>query len=126
MYKKIMTVGGAGILVLALGVAITLAGASTDRSMPNGGMEIGRQPFKVPPHNSELTPEEQLGKELFFAKISQPAAQSCASCHAPKAGWTGAIPAINRGGAVYAGADVGLTWSFLDGLHPHGTEERAP
>jgi len=55
---------------------------------------------------SELTPEQQLGKELFFDKISQPArSQSCASCHLPEAGWTGGIPGVNLHGAVYRGAD---------------------
>ena len=37
----------------------------------------------------ELTPKEQLGKELFFDKISQPASsQACATCHLPAAGTT--------------------------------------
>lgn len=53
-----------------------------------------------------LTPREQLGKQLFFDNISSPAASmSCATCHAPNAGWTGAIGGINLHGAVYRGAD---------------------
>jgi cytochrome c peroxidase len=52
-----------------------------------------------------LTPMEQLGKNLFFDPISEPAkAQSCATCHAPSAGWTGNIAGINLHGAVYRGA----------------------
>jgi len=52
-----------------------------------------------------LTPLEQLGKELFFDKISEPArSMSCASCHDPKAGWVGAIAGRNLHGAVYRGA----------------------
>jgi len=55
---------------------------------------------------SALTPEEALGKELFFDRISQPAkSQSCASCHLPDAGWTGGIAGANLHGAVYRGAD---------------------
>ncbi len=56
------------------------------------------------PADMELTPMEQLGKELFFDAISQPANQSCASCHSSKAGWTGQIAGINIHGAVYRGA----------------------
>jgi cytochrome c peroxidase len=51
-----------------------------------------------------LTPIEQLGKELFFAKISSPGSMSCADCHDPKAGWTGPVAGINLHGAVYRGA----------------------
>jgi cytochrome c peroxidase len=54
--------------------------------------------------NMELTAKEQLGKELFFDAISQPANQSCASCHESKAGWTGLVAGINIHGAVYRGA----------------------
>ena len=36
-----------------------------------------------------LTPKQQLGKQLFFdPSLSHPDGQSCASCHAPKAGFT--------------------------------------
>jgi cytochrome c peroxidase len=51
-----------------------------------------------------LSPEELLGKELFFDKISVPDSMSCADCHAPKVGFTGPIPGINYHGAVYRGA----------------------
>jgi cytochrome c peroxidase len=51
-----------------------------------------------------LTPEEQLGKFLFFDKISSPDSMSCATCHAPSVGFTGPVPGINRHGAVYRGA----------------------
>jgi cytochrome c peroxidase len=52
----------------------------------------------------ELTLKEQLGKKLFFDKISEPSRQSCASCHAPEAGYAGAISGINQNGSVYPGA----------------------
>jgi cytochrome c peroxidase len=51
-----------------------------------------------------LTPAEQLGKSLFFDKISEPDSMSCATCHAPQVGFTGPIPGINEHGAVYRGA----------------------
>ncbi len=54
---------------------------------------------------SSLTPEEALGKELFFDKISDPPWVSCASCHTPEVGWTGRIAGINLHGAVYRGAE---------------------
>jgi cytochrome c peroxidase len=51
-----------------------------------------------------LTPEELLGKFLFFDKISSPDSMSCATCHSPSTGFTGPIPGINKKGAVYRGA----------------------
>jgi cytochrome c peroxidase len=54
--------------------------------------------------SSDLSPMEQLGKMLFFDKISEPKSMSCADCHAPSTGFTGPIPGINLDGAVYRGA----------------------
>jgi cytochrome c peroxidase len=54
--------------------------------------------------NGGLSPLEQLGKSLFFDKISQPRSVACADCHAPATGFTGPIPGINGHGAVYRGA----------------------
>src|SRR5674476_964149 len=52
-----------------------------------------------------LTPQEALGKHLFFDKnLSSPSGQSCAVCHGPEVGYTGPDQAINAGGAVYEGA----------------------
>ena len=51
-----------------------------------------------------LIPMEQLGKNLFFDKISDPDNMSCAKCHAVKVGFTGPIPSVNNKGAVYKGA----------------------
>ncbi len=47
---------------------------------------------------------EQLGKELFFDKISQPSRMSCSSCHSQKMGWTGQTAGINVHGSVFRGA----------------------
>ena len=55
--------------------------------------------------SSGLTAEEQLGKFIFFDEnISDPQGMSCATCHAPGVGFTGADQAINATGAVYEGA----------------------
>jgi cytochrome c peroxidase len=52
-----------------------------------------------------LTPDEQLGKSIFFDKnLSLKKNQSCAACHDPKVGFTGPNPAINRKGSVYPGS----------------------
>ena len=49
-----------------------------------------------------LTPLEQLGKSVFFdQRLSLGGNQSCASCHAPHVGWTGDLPPVNAGPAVY-------------------------
>jgi cytochrome c peroxidase len=56
----------------------------------------------------QLTPQQQLGKSLFFDKnLSNPPGQACAACHAPNVGYTGPNQAINLGGAVYEGAVPG-------------------
>lgn len=51
-----------------------------------------------------LSPQEQLGKKLFFDKISEPDWMSCATCHGPEVGFVGPIPGVNKKGAVYKGA----------------------
>lgn len=54
---------------------------------------------------ADLSPLEQLGKQIFFDKnLSSPAGQACASCHAPEAGFTGPDSTTNLKTAVYQGA----------------------
>jgi len=53
---------------------------------------------------TNLTPIEQLGKELFFDKISSPDNMSCADCHGPTVGFTGPNAGTNMLTAVYRGA----------------------
>jgi cytochrome c peroxidase len=54
---------------------------------------------------AELTATESLGKLIFFdTQLSINRNQSCATCHAPGAGWTGPDQAINAAGTVYAGS----------------------
>lgn len=56
----------------------------------------------------ELTPQEELGKLLFFdTNLSDPPGQSCATCHGPEVGWTGPTSAVNAAGTVYEGAFAG-------------------
>lgn len=52
----------------------------------------------------DLTSMEELGKALFFDKISSPDSMACAACHAPSTGFTGPIGGINMFGSVYRGA----------------------
>jgi len=52
-----------------------------------------------------LTPVEEAGKSIFFDKnLSINKNQSCATCHDPKAGWTGPDSHINMHGAAYNGS----------------------
>jgi cytochrome c peroxidase len=56
----------------------------------------------------ELSPMENLGKQLFFdTNLSNPPGQSCASCHAPETGFTGPDSEINRITGVYPRAAKG-------------------
>jgi cytochrome c peroxidase len=55
-----------------------------------------------------LTPQEQLGKLIFFDEnLSVNGNQSCATCHAPDAGWAGPDSVINAHGSVYEGSIPG-------------------
>jgi cytochrome c peroxidase len=56
--------------------------------------------------NVNLSPIEQLGKGIYFDKISVPNSMACADCHAPRSGFTGPMVGINIHGAVYRGADA--------------------
>jgi cytochrome c peroxidase len=48
---------------------------------------------------------QDVGKLIFFdTELSTPPGQACAVCHGPEVGWTGPDEALNRKGAVYAGA----------------------
>lgn len=65
---------------------------------------------------SNLTPVEKLGQLIFFDEtLSINENQSCASCHAPEAGWSGPHTHINEAGAVYEGSIAG---SFGDRRPP--------
>lgn len=58
-----------------------------------------------PAFAADLSPLEQLGKQIFFDKnLSSPAGQACASCHAPEVGFTGPDSSVNLKTGVYPGA----------------------
>ena len=57
---------------------------------------------------STLTPEEQLGKSIYFdTDLSINMNQSCASCHDPAWGWVGPDSDTNVHGSVYEGSIPG-------------------
>ena len=59
-------------------------------------------------HGAGLNTKETFGKALFFDPgLSINGNQSCASCHAPEAGWSGDDPVINAHGAAYEGSISG-------------------
>ena len=56
--------------------------------------------------NGSLTSIQQLGKNIFFDKISVPANKTaCADCHGSSVGFTGPDELINKHGSVYHGAN---------------------
>ena len=63
-------------------------------------LAIGAGPVLAAP----LTPTQELGKAIFFDKISSPDWMTCAKCHGPSVGFTGPTPGVNTHGAVYNGA----------------------
>lgn len=64
--------------------------------------------FSVAAASPDLSSKEQLGRFIFFDEsLSLNGNLSCASCHAPDAGWTGPLSDINEAGAVYEGSDLG-------------------
>lgn len=73
---------------------------SFDNNSPSREMMINATEMSV------LTAIEQLGKSIFFDKISVPNSMSCADCHAPRVGFTGPISGFNMHGSVYRGADA--------------------
>jgi cytochrome c peroxidase len=65
-------------------------------------------PSLTPPQTPSLTPQEELGKNLFFdTNLSDPTGLACAGCHGSGVGYTGPDQAINDAGVVYEGAVAG-------------------
>ena len=73
---------------------------------------------------AELTPAQQLGKALFFdATLSEPAGQSCATCHVPENGFASAD--LRKGNRVppsvaYAAFSPFLRWDRKDASYSGG------
>jgi len=73
-----------------------------------GGLVVLGATVAVVADGPALTPQEELGKAIFFDEdLSINANQSCATCHGPDAGWTGPESAINAHGSVYEGSIPG-------------------
>lgn len=65
---------------------------------------VGLKKAKAVLLTGDLTPEELLGRNLFFDKnLSVNGKMSCATCHAPEVGFTGPDEAVNMMTAVYPG-----------------------
>jgi cytochrome c peroxidase len=73
-----------------------------------GGVLLLYGTLAVAQESATLTPEEELGKSLFFDQnLSLNSNVSCASCHGPQVGFTGPTEEINKAGAVYEGSASG-------------------
>ena len=58
--------------------------------------------FAQPATGQHMTPAQELGRQIFFdGSLSEPAGQSCASCHAPQAAFA------SPGGAILEGTVTG-------------------
>lgn len=83
-------------MILFLGILLGVAALGLAFAGPAQAVPVG------------LTPQEELGKALFFdTNLSLNSNQSCATCHAPAVGFVGPDAAINAAGAVYEGSVPG-------------------
>jgi cytochrome c peroxidase len=101
MKEKKLELFVTGILI----IAFSLFSCTKDQLDPEAGkndLSLKSAVLK----GTALTPIEQLGKSLYFDKISVPNSMACADCHAPSVGFTGPMAGINIHGAVYRGADA--------------------
>jgi cytochrome c peroxidase len=97
MRKKRLLFSMSGIFVFGMMFYSCTKDVSTDQT---GDL------LKASPVNVSLTLKQQLGKEIYFDKISSPNSMACADCHAPSTGFTGPMAGINIHGSVYRGADA--------------------
>ena len=111
MHNKLRLLGITLIFLLPMWLVVPVANAQPpanddfDNATPITGALYS---FALIPTSGGLTPQEELGKLLFFdTNLSEPTGQSCAVCHGPEVGYTGPDEAINAGGAVYEGAVPG-------------------
>lgn len=75
------------LLVVALGLLLVLVPQSSLSQEPN--LALGQLPnVPIPAHNLQVASKVELGKLLFFdTRLSKDGSVSCASCHAPAAGF---------------------------------------
>jgi cytochrome c peroxidase len=72
------------------------------------GFALTRQQSPAQAQGPATDPKVALGEALFFdTNLSANGRQSCATCHAPAAGFVGPDSAVNAGGAIYEGAIPG-------------------
>lgn len=90
-----------------LAVGIMLLGAAvacSDDRVPVGPPQFARTAV-----TSNAVGQTAVGRQIFFDEnLSVGGNQSCATCHAPEAGWTGGFSSTNANGAVYEGSVQGL------------------
>jgi len=91
-------------LTLILLLLVIITSCSKDKNLLLSDNLNPSGSFAVNNTLSPLSDLEQLGKSIYFDKISVPNNMSCADCHASKVGFTGPIPGINLHGSVYRGA----------------------
>lgn len=102
MKKKLQFILMAGFLF----VAGAFSSCTKDAVLSDNMNESEELSLKSAPTKFVLTPIEQLGRGLYFDKISSPGGQACADCHGASVGFTGPIVGINIHGSVYRGADA--------------------
>ena len=98
--KKTLTIVPVPILLLAL----ILNACSKDKDFLLSGPDRSETAVLKGIKIDNLTPIEQLGKLIFFDKISVPHNMSCADCHAPEYGFTGPNSGQNLISGIYNGA----------------------
>lgn len=87
-------------LITCIIIVINITSSYNEEVISEQGDDANLSSFSA----SGLTPIEELGKYLFFDKISEPNTMSCAECHALEYGFSGPDIEINLHGAVYMGA----------------------
>ena len=94
MRKILSGIGAAIILIILPFVLITSCKQESEEAEPS-----------IETAKSELTPIEELGKNMFFdSNLSAPEGQACGACHSPAVGWAGPDSDINNSRSVYEGA----------------------
>ncbi len=100
-----------GIALVCVGLLLVISTALVSAQSNDVFLPVISSPAEealVVAQATSLTPQEELGKSLFFdTNLSDPPGQACAACHGPQVGYTGPDEAINKAGAVYEGAVLG-------------------